>query len=161
MPHLLIVYHTQTGGTRTLAEAALAGARDTPGTRTRLLRAAEAGVDEVLASDGLVFATPENFGYMAGMLKDFFDRVFYPCEGRLNGRPYSVLVCAGNDGTGAMREVDRIVTGLRMRKVHPGVIARRIGGAVGSSRGELAAADIATAREIGAALAAGLELKIF
>jgi multimeric flavodoxin WrbA len=161
VPRLLIVYHTQTGGTRALAEAALAGATTAPETATRLLRAADTGVDDVLAADGLLLGTPENFGYMAGMLKDFFDRIYYPCENRLNARPYSVFVCAGNDGSGAMREVDRIVTGLRMRKVHPGVIARRVGGAVGSSRGELAAADIDAARELGATLAAGLALRVF
>jgi len=98
---------------------------------------------------------------MAGMVKDFFDRVFYPCETKLAGRPYSVFVCAGSDGTGAMREIDRIVTGWRMRKVHPGLIARRIGGMAGSSRGELDPADLQSAEELGATLAAGLSVGAF
>ena len=161
MPRLLIVYHTQTGGTRTLVDAALDGASTISETTTTLQRAADTTAADVIAADGLILATPENFGTMSGMLKDFFDRVFYPCETALVGRPYSVIVCAGGDGTGAMRDVDRIVTGWRMRKVHPGLIARRVGGMAGSSRGELDLADVERAREIGTTLAAGLAYSVF
>ncbi len=161
MPRLLIVYHTQTGGTATLADAAVRGAHGIPETQTIVKRAVDANADDLLAADGLLLGTPENFGYMSGMLKDFFDRAYYACEERMVARPYSVFVCAGNDGTGAMREVDRIVTGLRMKKVHPGVIARRVGGMAGSSRGDLDPADIALAQELGATLAAGLAYGVF
>ena len=161
MRQLLIVYHTQTGGTESLAAAARLGASGISETQTVFRRAAEAKAEDLLAADGLLLGTPENFGYMSGMLKDFFDRVYYACENKVMARPYSVLVCAGNDGTGAMREVDRIVTGLRMKKVHPGVIARRVGGVAGSSRGHLDPADIALARELGATLAAGLAYGVF
>ena len=161
MPKLLVVYHTQTGGTKTLVDAALEGAATISETTTTLQRAGDTSASDVIAADGLVLATPENFGTMSGMLKDFFDRVFYPCEIALVGRPYSVIVCAGGDGTGAMRSVDRIVTGWRMRKVHPGLIARRVGGMAGSSRGELNPADVERAHEIGATLAAGLAYKIY
>ena len=82
-------------------------------------------------------------------------------ETALTGRPYGVIICAGSDGSGAMREVDRIVNGWRMRKIHPGVIARRIGGAAGSSRGDLDPADIEQARELGTTLAAGLAYGVF
>ena len=126
-----------------------------------------ASARELQRADALILATPENFGYMAGSLKAFFDRTFYACmadttrEGGGNasllaGRAYSVLVCAGNDGTGAMQSVDRIVTGWRMRKAHPGVIARRVNGAAGSSRGELRDADLAACRELGRLFAEGL-----
>lgn len=161
MPRLLIVYHTQTGGTQTLVDAALAGASTIDETTTVLQRAGNTTAADVTIADGLLLATPENFGTMSGMLKDFFDRVFYPCENAMSGRPYSVIVCAGGDGTGAMREVDRIVSGWRMRKVHPGIVARRVGGAAGSSRGDLDPGDIESARELGATLAAGLAYGIF
>ena len=161
MPRLLIVYHSQTGGTKTLVDAARDGASSISETTTTLQRAADTTASDVIAADGLVLATPENFGTMSGMLKDFFDRVFYPCETALVGRPYSVIVCAGGDGAGAMRDVDRIVTGWRMRKVHPGLIARRVGGMAGSSRGELSEVDIAKARELGMTIAAGLAYGAF
>ena len=106
---------------------------------------------------------------MAGSIKEFFDRVFYACmadstafsggtQSVLAGRPYSVLVCAGNDGIGAMQSVDRIISGWRMRKVHPGVIARRVGGEAGSSRGELREEDLAACREMGQLFAEGLAI---
>ena len=161
MPRLLIVYHTQTGGTQTLVDAALDGASTISETTVVQRRAVDTTASDVIAADGLVLATPENFGTMSGMLKDFFDRLFYPCETALVGRPYSVIVCAGGDGTGAMRDVDRIVIGWRMRKVHPGLIARRVGGMAGSSRGELSAGDIAKARELGTTIAAGLAYGAF
>ena len=161
MPRLLVVYHTQTGGTAALAERIERGAATIPEVEVVTLRAANATAADVLGADGLLLGTPENFGYMAGMLKDFFDRVFYDCENKVAGRPYSVFVCAGNDGTGAMREIDRIVTGWRMKKVHPGVIARRVGGMAGSSRGHLDPSDLKLAEELGATLAAGIALGMF
>lgn len=145
------------------------GARATDGVAVITRSATVATSRDVQAADALIFATPENFGYMAGSLKDFFDRVFYACmadttslgggtQSLLAGRPYSVLVCAGNDGTGAMQSVDRIVTGWRMRKAHPGVIARRVGGEAGSSRGSLREDDINACHELGQLFAEGLAI---
>lgn len=161
MGRLLIVYHTQSGGTAQLAECAARGARTVGEADLVVRRAVEATADDVLAADGLLIGSPENFGYMAGLVKDFFDRVFYPCEAAVAGRPYSVFICAGGDGTGAMREIDRIMTGWRMRKVHPGVIARRVGGMAGSSRGHLDPSDLELVEELGATLAAGIALGAF
>ncbi len=161
MPRLLLVYHTQTGGTAALAERAAKGVATIGEVELVVSRAGDTRAADVLAADGLLLGTPENFGYMAGMLKDFFDRVYYDCENKVAGRPYSVFICAGNDGTGAMREIDRIVTGLRMKKVHPGVIARRVGGMAGSSRGHLDESDLMLTEELGATLAAGLALGMF
>ena len=98
---LLIVYHTQSGNTGRLAESVFAGARRVAETETVIKRAFDAGTDDLLACHGLLLGTPENFGYMSGALKDFFDRTYYPCEGRLTGLPYAVFVSAGNDGSGA------------------------------------------------------------
>ena len=145
------------------------GARETDGVQVSTRSAAVATARDVQTADALILATPENFGYMAGSLKEFFDRVFYACmadttalgggtQSLLAGRPYSVLVCAGNDGTGAMQSVDRIVTGWRMRKAHPGVIARRVGGEAGSSRGALREEDINACRELGQLFAEGLAI---
>lgn len=141
----------------------------TDGVQVITRSAAVANASDVLTADALILATPENFGYMAGSLKDFFDRVFYACmadttpagggtQSLLAGRAYSVLICAGDDGTGAMQSVDRIVTGWRMCKAHPGVVARRVGGAAGSSRGSLRDEDIAACREMGQLFAEGLAI---
>ncbi|MBX4377502.1 NAD(P)H-dependent oxidoreductase, partial [Mycobacterium tuberculosis] len=86
---LLIVYHSMTGGARQMAEAAQAGAAEEGGVTVRLLHAAQAGPDDVLAADGYLFATPENLAAISGQLKDFFDRCYYPALDRINGRPYA------------------------------------------------------------------------
>jgi multimeric flavodoxin WrbA len=159
---LLIVAHSQSGGTLALAKAALQGAQDTaPQVVTQLLPAAQISPEMVKNADGLLIASPENFGYMSGLVKDFFDRCFYPCESVMAGKPYALMVCAGNDGTGAMNAMERLITGWRMQRVHAGLIARRIGGQAGSAQGSLAEADIAIATEIGATMAAGLEAGIY
>ena len=169
MRHILVVHHSASGGTRALATAFCEGAAATEGVNVSTRSATIVTAAEVRSADALIIATPENFGYMAGSIKEFFDRVFYACmadttalgggaESVLAGRPYSVLVCAGNDGTGAMQSVDRIVTGWRMRKVHAGVIARRVGGEAGSSRGTLREEDLSACRELGQLFAEGLAM---
>ncbi len=117
MKTLLIVYHSMTGGTMQMAQAAAGGARVEPALRVSLLRAADAHAADVLEADGYLFATPENLAAMSGQMKDFFDRTYYAALDRLNGRPYAVLVCAGSDGRNAAGQVDRIATGWRLRPV--------------------------------------------
>jgi multimeric flavodoxin WrbA len=158
MKRVLIVYHTQFGGTLQMAEAAFDGARSIDGVETALRHAADAGIADLAAADALLVATSENFGAMAGMVKDFLERVYYPCEDKLEGRPYAVLVCAGTDGAGAMRDVDRVATGLRLRRAHPGLIHR-----TGRTAQPTIIPDdvLARCREIGATLAAGLAAGIF
>ena len=167
MRHILLIHHSASGGTRALVAAFCEGASATDGVSVSTRSAHVATAVDVQKADALVIATPENFGYMAGSIKEFFDRVFYACmtdttalgggtHSALAGRAYSVLICAGNDGAGAMQSVDRIITGWRMRKVHPGVIARRVGGAAGSSKGELREEDLVACREMGQLFAEGL-----
>jgi multimeric flavodoxin WrbA len=159
---LLIVAHSQSGGTRSLAQAALEGAREaTSAVNTLFVPTPQITPEQVRVANGLILATPENFGYMSGLMKDFFDRCFYPCETAMAGKPYALIVCAGNDGTGAMNAMERLITGWRMKRAHAGLIARRIGGEAGTAKGTIAEVDLATAREIGATLAAGIEAGIY
>jgi flavodoxin len=158
MKRLLIVYHTQFGGTAQMASAALDGARQVDDVATVMKRAPDADAADLMAADALLVATSENFGGMAGMVKDFFERVYYPCEGKLAGRAYAVLVCASNDGSGAMLQVERVATGLALRKVHPGVVYRS--GLIAQEH-VLPAAILGGCREAGATLAAGLAAGIY
>jgi len=153
MKRLLIVYHTQFGATKQMAEAATGGARQIDDVETILKRAADAGIDDLLDCDGLIIATSENFGSLSGMVKDFLERVYYPSEGKVEGKPYTVLVCASNDGAGAMLQTDRIATGLRLRKVHPGTIYKS--GRIAQAH-DVPDSALAVCAEIGATLAAGL-----
>ncbi len=148
---LLIVYHTQSGNTGRLADAAFAGARRVQGVETVIKRAFDAGTDDLLACNGLLLGTPENFGYMSGALKDFFDRTYYPCEGKLTGLPYAIFVSAGNDGSGAVREIGRIANGYGWKAVADALIVRKA----------ITDAALADAAELGEAMAAGVEMGIF
>lgn len=151
-PRLLIVYSTQTGRTRQLVDAAIEGASELADeVEIELRPALEAGVDDLMGCAGLLIGTPENFGYMSGAVKDFLDRTYYPCEGKRIGLPYALLVSAGNDGSGAVRAIERIATGYGWNAVAPPLIAV----------GEPSAAQLARAREIGQLMAAGLSCGIF
>jgi len=121
-PTLLIVYHSHTGGTQQMASAAAAGAARADGLQVRLLHADAAGPDDLLAAQAYLFATPENLAAIAGVMKAFFDRCYYPVLGRIQARPYALLVCAGSDGSNAVRQVERIATGWRLRKVAESLI---------------------------------------
>jgi multimeric flavodoxin WrbA len=163
MKTLLIVYHSMTGGTRQMAEAAADGARGETGLSVRLRAARDAGPDDVLAADGYVFASPENLAAMSGLLKDFFDRSYYAALDRINGRPYAVLICAGSDGRSAAAQIERIATGWRLKAIaEPLIVCTH----AQSPAAILAAKSLAEDQrrrcaELGATLGAGLALGIF
>ena len=164
MPSLLIVFHSQTGGTRAMAEAAAHGAATAePALQVRLLHAAQAGPADVFAADAYLFATPEYLAAMAGLMKDFFDRSYYAALGRIEGRPYATLVCAGSDGQNAVRQIERIATGWRLKAVAEPIVvctqAQTPAAILAPKR--LAPADLARCAELGGALASGLALGIF
>ena len=157
----LIVYHSMTGGTRALAEAAYEGARRE--VDTRLLTAPQAGPDDLLSADGYIFAAPENLAAIAGLMKDFFDRCYYPLLGEIEGRAYAQMVCAGNDGRNAAAQTARIATGWRLREVQAPLIVR-----TGAETPEdilapktISPEDLETARALGAALGAGLAMGVY
>jgi multimeric flavodoxin WrbA len=163
MKTLLVVYHSMTGGTEQMVRAVAAGAAAEAGVNTRLLRAAEAGPEDVLAADAYIFATPENLAAISGLMKDFFDRCYYPALDRINGHSYAALVCAGSDGQNAVRQIERIATGWRLRRVAEPMIActRAQTPAQILAPKTIHAADLDRCRELGAALAAGLAAGVF
>lgn len=161
MKSLLIVYHSMTGGSLQMAQAAHAAAETT--LTVRLLHAAVATADDLLDADGYLFATPENLAAISGQLKDFFDRTYYPCLERLNGRPYGTLICAGSDGHNAARQIERIATGWRLRSVAPPLIVCTHAQSPQEilQPKQIAEPDLRRCRELGAMLAAGISLGIF
>lgn len=150
---LLIVFHTQSGTTSRMADAVIAGANsdDVDDVEVRVRSALEADADDLLWCDGFLLGTPENFGYMSGAMKYFLDRVFYPCENKINGKPFALFVRAGNDGSGAISSMRRILAGLAVREVQEPVLIA----------GEFDAERLADCEELGLTMAAGLEAGIF
>ena len=151
--HLVIVYHSQSGTTTRMADAVVRGASSphVGGVEVRVKAALDAVANDLLWADGFILGTPENFGYMSGAMKYFLDRVFYPCENKINGKPWAMFVRAGNDGTGAISSVRRILKGLGVREVQEPVLVA----------GEFDSSRLAECEELGLAIAAGLEAGIF
>ncbi len=151
--HLLLVYHSKTGNTQQLAEAAQRGINhpDIDNVRLRVRRAKDAGPDDLLWANGLLLGTPENFGYMSGALKDFLDRTYYEVEGKLQPLPYALFVSCENDGRGAVSSISRIAGGYPLIQVQEPVIAR----------GAITEEHLHRCEELGLALAMGLDAGIY
>src|SRR5688572_28032917 len=163
MTTVLVVFHSLTGGTRQMAEAAHRAAAAEPDIDARLLRAQDAEPEDVLQADGYLFATPENLAAMAGKMKDFFDRTYYPVRDRIAGRPYAVLVCAGSAGHNSVRQIDRICTGWRLKRIAEAVIVctyAQTPEAILAPK-TIGAVDLERCEQVGGALAAGLALGIY
>ncbi len=163
MTTLLIVYHTVTGGTLQMARAAARGSAAEPSVSVRLERAPSVGPESLLEASGYLFASPENLAAMSGMMKDFFDRTYYPVLEQLQGRPYAALICAGSDGSNAARQIERIATGWRLKAIAEPLIvcthAQTPEQILSPKR--IAAADLARCEELGATIALGLGMGIY
>lgn len=161
---LLIVYHSHTGGTLQMAHALQQGAQQAAeALHVRLLHASDAHTEDVLQADAYVFATPENLAAISGLLKDFFDRTYYGALDRIQGRPYATLICAGSDGSNAARQIARIATGWRLQAVAEPLIVcthAQTPEAIAAAK-QITEADLQACRDLGASLAAGLEMGIF
>ena len=161
MTSLLIVYHSKTGGTRAMAEAAFYAARAE--VNAVLKPAAEAGPEDLLAADGYIFAAPENLAAIAGVMKDFFDRTYYPVLGKIEGRPYAQMICAGSDGENAVRQTARIATGWRLKVAQEPLIVCTHAQTPEEILGEktIPETELQKCRALGAAMAAGISMGVF
>ncbi len=160
---LVVIWHSRTGATRALVDALRDGATSEPGVMTCMLAVGEANPADLLEADLVVLAAPENLGALSGAMKEYLDTGYYDWLDRTNGKPWASIIAAGSDGTGAQRQLDRIATGLRLRRVAEPLIV--ITDAQSPERIRAAKivpdADLDRARELGAALAAGLALGIY
>ena len=163
MKSLLIVWHSRTGASEQMAFAAAEGAATESGTRVISLRAEQASAADVLDADALLFAAPENLASLSGAMKEFLDRTYYDLLDHCNGKAYASIICAGSDGDGAQRQLDRIATGLRLRRVAPALIlntAAQTRETILAPK-QLAIDELDRGRELGALLGAGLAMGIF
>jgi len=163
MKRLVIIWHSMTGGSKALAEAAAFGAANTSGVETLLLHADDASPETLLDADGYIFAFPENLAAVSGVMKAFFDRSYYPCLGQIEGRPYALLVCAGSDGSNAVRQAERIATGWRLKRIADSLIVCTHAQTPEEilAPKTISKADLTMAGELGAAMAEGLALGVF
>jgi multimeric flavodoxin WrbA len=153
MKTILIVYHTQSGNTLKMAEAVVRGVRAIEGIRFHLKEALKTAEADLIACDGLIIASPEYFGYMAGAVKDLFDRTYERLRGhqRIFRKPYAVCISAGNDGQGALANIEKICLGFQFKKIQPPIVAK----------GPITADILADCEELGQTIAAGCEAGIY
>ncbi len=161
MPGLLIVYHSRTNGTAQMAKAAAQAAKKEGEVVLKTADAAEP--EDLLNAKGYLFAAPENLAAISGVMKDFYDRCYYPVLGRIEGRPYAQMVCAGSDGENAARQTARIATGWRLKEVQPPLIICTHA----QTQEQILATklipdtELDKCRELGAALNAGIVMGVF
>lgn len=153
MARVLITYHSQTGNTRRMAEAVAEGVKDAAYSEAILKKAFDTTAADIRACDAVVLCSPEYFGYMSGAVKDLFDRTYEELrdDPRSLKKPYSIIVSAGNDGTGAVRQIERLCKGYNFKKVQNPIIAK----------GRVTEEILAQCRELGTTLAEGINGKIF
>lgn len=150
---ILVLYHSQTGNTEQMAKTVAQGVDSIEGCHAVLKRASQADLEDLATCDGVAFGSPENFGYMSGMLKDFFDRTYVQAQEHkeIFKKPYVVFISAGNDGTGALSSIERILLGYQLKKVFEPIIARD----------GVNEEDLASCLELGQTIAAGCEVGIY
>lgn len=110
----------------------------------------ETQAEDIIDAQAIIIGTTENLGYMAGLIKDVFDRCYYPCLEKTQGLPFTFYVRAGHDGTGTRRAIESITTGLRWKLVQEPLICQ----------GEFDEAFIAQCEELGLTMAASLDTGI-
>ena len=150
---MLIVYHSQTGNTQKLAESCAKGVGETEGVKAVLKRAFSVTLEDIKRARAIIICSPEYFGYMAGAIKDLFDRTYEALvkDPQVYKNPYAIIVSAGNDGTFAVRSIERIATGLKLKKVQDPLI----------SRGKVEELDLNKSYELGRTISEGIKLGIF
>ncbi|MEH6634802.1 MAG: NAD(P)H-dependent oxidoreductase [Halioglobus sp.] len=151
MKSLLIVYHSQSGACAQLARAVWRGAGLESDVVVQVCRAWDAGTDQLAQADGVLLVTAENSGALSGAMKDFLDRTFYPSIERGLVLPYTLVVSAGNDGRGAVRQAQRILSGYPFPPATEPLIVR----------GDITVDHLHASKELGQAFSAGLAMGIF
>lgn len=150
MDTLLIIANTPSPNTLKLRNAVAEGV-EIAGLQPMVLSPFDAQATDVLSAKAIILGTTENFGYMSGAVKDFFERIYYPCLEQTQGLPMALYVKAGNDGQGAKTSVERIITGLKWRQVQPPLILS----------GDYCPEFYNACHELGEGMAEGLKLGIF
>jgi multimeric flavodoxin WrbA len=153
MKEILIIYHSQSGNTLKMAKEVAKGVDSIDNVTSVLKNASEATLEDLTQCDGLVIGSPEYFGYMSGVIKDFFDRTYEAARGRreIFKKPYTVFISAGNDGVGALTAIERICTGYQFKKIYDPLVWK----------GDVSDESLDLCKLLGKTIAAGCEAEIY
>lgn len=163
--YILIIWDSMTGGSKAMAQAAASGVASdmTFELCAKLLHADDVSSDDMLNASGYIFIFPERLAAISGPMKSFFDRTYYPCLGQIEARPYAMIICAGSDGENALRQGMRICKGWRLRQIGDNFIICTHAQTQQAIMAEkiIADEDVRKCRNMGAAMAAGIDMGIF
>lgn len=148
---LLIVYHSKSGTVKKMADAIVMGAKAIPGTTVELVDPLKVTPETVKTCRAIIIGTPENFGYMSGPIKYFFEEIYYECIECTRGLSYALFVAADNDGSGAVSSMKKIITGLGWNNIAEPMICKK----------GVTSQEIESCRELGMTISAGLDLGLY
>ena len=115
---IIFISHSPSKNTKILSDTVLNVIRGKKfKTKIEIYSPSNITANEVKNSNGVIIGTLENFGYMAGATKDFFDRCYNELLDDTQGLPVFYYVRAGLDGEGSERAMNRILKGLRWKQV--------------------------------------------
>ena len=143
MGKVLVVYHSLSGNTEKMAKAVAEGAKSVTGTEVVVKKALEATLEDLIECDGVALGSADYFSYIAGAMKDFFDRTFYPSRGKVDGKPYVAFTTGGGGGDTCMAVLERICGAFKLKKIIDGV----------SAGGKISDSDLKACKEAGKKLA--------
>jgi flavorubredoxin len=115
MLKILIVYYSLGGNTEKAGEI-IKSALESENVKVVMKKGTEADINDLLECDGIIIGSPDYFSYMAGGLKDFFDRTYYPSRGKVEGKPYFAFLTHGGGGK-AIESIEKIASSFKFKKV--------------------------------------------
>jgi len=140
MVEVLVLYYSRTGRTESLANAVAEGVKSKGGS-AKVKRVDYVTVDDFISCDAVAFGSPNYFGYMAGIMKDFFDKALSIRE-KVTGKPAVAFASGGGSGNAALVSLENMIASFRLDKVTEGVV----------SKGEPSEEDLEACKKLGQAL---------
>lgn len=126
MPKVLIIYYSRTGNTEAMARAVAEGVKS-EGLAARVKRVDYTTAYDLMSADAVAFGSPCYFGYMAGILKDFFDRMLQGAILKnLERKPAVAFVSNGetDGGKDALLSIEKMMAYFLLEKAADGVVCR-------------------------------------
>jgi len=120
---ILIIYHSQSGNTEAAALAVAEGVNSVKNAQAILKKASDTSPEDFISCAAVCFGSPDYFGYMAGMLKDFFDRTYYPTRRKVNDKPCGIFVTHGGEGR-ASKSIEQTCRSFCLMQVGKTVLVR-------------------------------------
>ena len=125
MVEVLVLYYSRSGRTEALANSVAEGVKSVAGASVKVKRVDYATVNDFISCDAVAFGSPNYFSYMAGLMKDFFDKALSIRE-KVSGKPSVAFTSGGGASDSALLSLERIISSFRLEKVADGVVCQGV-----------------------------------